>query len=70
MEDISVGVTFKLKDWKELGMERVRGIALSAQGMACTEALRQRELGVFRERKEAPEAGARCTPRSWRGRQV
>lgn len=42
-------MTFKLKDCQDLGMERVRGIALLAQGMACTEALRQRELGVFRE---------------------
>lgn len=48
-------MTFKLKDWQELGMERVRGTASSAQGMACTEALRQRELGMLRE----PQGGAR-----------
>lgn len=53
---ISKGVTFKLKAWQELGVERVRGTALLAQGMARTEALRQRELGVFKEPNGGPRA--------------
>lgn len=50
------GVTFQLKYWQELGMERVKGTALLAQGVACTEALRQRELGCVQRAERRPQS--------------
>lgn len=40
---------FLLKDWQKLDEERLRETALWAQGTACTEALRQGDLGVSKE---------------------
>lgn len=66
---MSVGVhmAFQLKAWQELGLERVRGTALLTQGMACTEALRQRGLGMFRETKG--DLRAWSTKQGWQGGQ-
>lgn len=67
MEDIS-GVVLKLKDWQKVDMERLRGTALKAQGMACTEALGQREFGASKEWREPGVQGRAGEERRTAGR--